>query len=147
VIEMTWRSSASREQVWQVLSNGWFYASWVVGASRIREVDSNWPAEGSKIHHSVGVWPLLINDESQIVSSEPNRLLKLLAKTRPLGEALVEIELTDEPDGNGTCIRMREDAVRGPGKAIPRPLRRAALVPRNRESLRRLSYLAEGLAR
>jgi uncharacterized protein YndB with AHSA1/START domain len=37
---------ATTEQVWAVLSDGWLYAGWVVGASRIREVDPRWPAVG-----------------------------------------------------------------------------------------------------
>ena len=30
---------APAEAVWAVLADGWLYASWVVGASRVREVD------------------------------------------------------------------------------------------------------------
>jgi uncharacterized protein YndB with AHSA1/START domain len=48
---------ATPEQVWAVLGDGWLYAGWVVGASRIREVDPGWPAKGSRIAHSVGSCP------------------------------------------------------------------------------------------
>ena len=44
-------------RVFAVLSNGWLYPSWVVGASRIRAVEAAWPAEGAKIHHSFGIYP------------------------------------------------------------------------------------------
>jgi len=37
--------NCSAEQVWDVLGDGWLYPLWVVGASRIRDVDDGWPAE------------------------------------------------------------------------------------------------------
>jgi uncharacterized protein YndB with AHSA1/START domain len=135
---------ATREQVWAVLSDGWLYAGWVVGASRTRQVDPNWPAEGARIHHSVGSWPLLLDDDTEILTCRPERLLRLLARTRPLGESLVEIELKDRPGLGGCIVEIREDTVSGPGLLVPAPLRQLALVPRTRESLRRLDYLARG---
>jgi hypothetical protein len=39
---------------------------------------------------------------------------------------------------------MSEDAVAGPGKLLPQPLRQLVIVPRNRETLYRLALLAEG---
>ncbi|MCW2492981.1 MAG: hypothetical protein QOH56_4170 [Pseudonocardiales bacterium] len=145
MIETTWRTQATPEQVWRVLSDGWLYASWVVGASRIREVDDRWPAAGSKIHHSVGVWPLLLDDETQVLTSEPNQLLLLQARTRPLGEARVRISVRDRLGASGPVeIGIREDLVDGPGRIVPPALRQRMLVPRNRESLRRLALLAEG---
>jgi uncharacterized protein YndB with AHSA1/START domain len=138
---------ATSEQVWAVLSDGWLYAGWVVGASRIREVDPRWPAEGSTIAHSVGSWPLLLDDDTEVLTCRPGRILRLLARTRPLGESLVEIEVTDRP-GLGTCtVEIREDAVSGPGMLVPAPLRQLALAPRNRESLKRLEYLVLGRMR
>jgi uncharacterized protein YndB with AHSA1/START domain len=135
---------ATAEQVWAVLSDGWLYAGWVVGASRIREVDPRWPAVGATIAHSVGSWPLLLNDDTEVLTCRPGRLLRLLARTRPLGESLVEIEITPRP-GLGSCsVQIREDAVSGPGMLVPAPVRQLALAPRNRESLRRLEYLALG---
>jgi uncharacterized protein YndB with AHSA1/START domain len=138
---------ATTEQVWAVLSDGWLYAGWVVGASRIREVDPGWPAKGSRIAHSVGSWPLLLDDDTEVLTCRPGRLLRLLARTRPLGESLVEIEITARP-GLGSCtVAIREDAVSGPGMLVPAPLRQLALAPRNRESLRRLDYLVRGRLR
>ena len=54
------------QRVWDVLSDGWLYPLWVVGASRMREVDDSWPAVGSKLHHSVGVWPALLDDNTEV---------------------------------------------------------------------------------
>ena len=36
---------------------GWSFATWVVGACRIRSVDPGWPSAGTGIEHSVGAWP------------------------------------------------------------------------------------------
>jgi len=137
---------ATRQQVWAVLSDGWLYAGWVVGASRIRQVDPRWPAEGTKMQHSVGSWPLLLDDDTEVLTCRPDRLLRLLARTRPAGESLVEIELKDRPGLGGCTVELREDTVSGPGLLIPAPLRQLALLPRNRESLRRLEYLVRGRA-
>ena len=138
---------ATSEQVWAVLSDGWLYAGWVVGASRIREVDPRWPAVGATIGHSVGSWPLLLDDDTEVLTCRPGRLLRLLARTRPLGESLVEIEITTRP-GLGSCVvAIREDTVSGPGMLVPAPVRQLALAPRNRESLRRLDYLVRGRQR
>ncbi|MCW2527316.1 MAG: polyketide cyclase [Pseudonocardiales bacterium] len=145
MIEVKWTSSATRVQLWDVLSDGWLYAGWVVGASRIREVDSNWPHPGSKIHHSVGAWPILLNDETQAVESVPDRKLVIIARGRPFGEAQVEVELSDV--GGQVEIAMREDVISGPGKIIPPAIRQRLLIPRNTESLRRLALIAEGRSR
>jgi uncharacterized protein YndB with AHSA1/START domain len=129
-------------QVWAVLADGWLYPTWVVGASRMRDVESSWPAPGSKLHHSVGAWPLLLDDRTEVIGAEPQKQLRLKAHGWPVGAAEVLIEL--EPSGAGTEVTIREDAVAGPAKLVPAPLRQAAVLPRNREALRRLAFLAEG---
>jgi len=142
VIEVRRTTGASSSAVWAVLSEGWFYASWVVGASRVRAVSPDWPAAGAVLHHSVGTWPLLLDDTTRVVSATPASELVLQAGGWPLGEARVELLLAPAKDGCCT-ITMREDATVGLGKYIPRPVRLAAIFPRNDESLRRLAYLAE----
>ena len=127
-----------------ILRDGWSYAAWVVGASRIRSVDPAWPAPGSTIHHSAGVWPAVINDSPVSRSWDGGNRLELQARGWPLGEARIRIEVVPDDDGRGCTIRMTEDAVRGPGTLVPKPLRDALLVPRNVESLKRLVLLAEG---
>lgn len=132
---------AEPAKVWSVLSDGWLYPSWVVGASRMREVEQSWPAPGSKLHHSVGMWPLLIDDRTEVIGCEPQRSLRLKAHGWPAGAAEVVIELT--PVGDGTEVTIAEDAVSGPATLVPPPLRQLTMVPRNKEALRRLSFLAE----
>ncbi|HEV7657460.1 MAG TPA: SRPBCC family protein [Mycobacteriales bacterium] len=135
--------AAPPEDVWSVLADGWSFAVWVVGACRVRNVDPDWPDPGEAIHHSFGIWPALVNDDTVVVSAEPARELVLRAKAWPAGEAVVRLELT--PDGPGaTLVTIQEDATAGPVLLLPAPLRRLALHPRNVETLRRLAFLAEG---
>lgn len=132
------------DDVFRVLADGWLYPSWVVGASRMRDVDDAWPATGSRLHHSFGVWPLLIDDATVVEAYDPPRRLVIRPKGWPLGEARVSIEV--KPRGETSVVRIQEEAVAGPGRFIPRPLLDLGLYVRNVETLHRLAYLAEGLA-
>lgn len=141
MITVNRHTDASPAEVWAVIADGWSYANWVVGASRIRAVSSDWPAEGARIHHSVGAWPAVLDDETVVLHCEPGRLVRLRAKTNPLGAAFVELELT--PEGSGTRIEMREDAESGPISLVPQVARQLAIAPRNREATLRLALIAE----
>jgi uncharacterized protein YndB with AHSA1/START domain len=145
MIQVERLTSALPKDVWRVLGDGWLYSGWVVGASRMRDVDEEWPAVGARLNHSIGGWPLLLDDTTTVLEVVPEQRLVLQARGWPVGEARVEIELA--PRDNGTLLHMAEDAASGPGKLIPAPLRAAAIGPRNVESLRRLALLAEGRAR
>jgi uncharacterized protein YndB with AHSA1/START domain len=134
--------AATPEQVWEVLSDGWLYPLFVVGASRMRDVDESWPAVGARLHHSVGTWPLLIDDTTEVVEVEEGKRLLLLARGWPAGQAHVDISL--EPDGDTTVVTITEDATAGPGLLVPKPLRDAQLHWRNVETLRRLGFVVEG---
>ena len=126
------------EQVYAVLADGWTYAGWVVGATHIRDVDENWPAVGSRIHHSVGVWPLQLEDETRVRSVLPGTSLDLDAKAWPFGVAHVRFELSPTPNG-GTRVTMAEKAVSGPGALLPEAAQALFLTPRNTETLKRLA--------
>ncbi len=132
---------ATPDQVWAVLADGWLYPLFVVGASRMREVDEGWPAVGTRLHHSVGVWPLLLDDETEVLACDEGRSLRLRAKGWPAGEAEVELRL--EAAGANTVVTIVEDVVSGPGRLMPKPLRDPQISWRNVETLRRLAYLAE----
>lgn len=132
---------ASPDAVWRVLADGWLYPLWVVGASRIRQVDDTWPDPGSKIHHSVGLWPVVVDDDTEVTECVPERVLGLRARAWPGGEAQVLVHL--EANGAGTHVRLEEDVVRGPARLVPKALRAPALLWRNHETLRRLAWLAE----
>lgn len=137
---------ADIERAFAVLSDGWLYAGWVVGASHIRDVDPDWPAVGSRIHHSVGPWPFTAKDVTVVRAAEPPRRLELEARLWPVGSAHITLELT-ATGPETTRIVMREHAMRGPGTLLPNSLQHAAIKPRNQESLARLCHLIVGRAR
>lgn len=129
------------ENVWEVLADGWLYPVWVVGASRMRDVESAWPQKGAKLHHSFGVWPAVVNDYTEVLESEPGRFMRLRARGWPLGEAEVAVTLT--ASGAHTLVQIDEKAVSGPGSLIPSPIEGVLIKFRNTETLRRLAAIAE----
>ncbi len=133
----------SPEAVFRVLADGWLFPSWVVGASRMRDVDESWPQPGSQLHHSFGVWPVLIDDGTRAIEWNPPHRMMMRPKGWPLGEAQVTIDV--KPRGAGCVVRLQEEAVAGPGRFIPTPVLDALLAWRNTETLHRLAYLAEGI--
>jgi hypothetical protein len=142
MIEVNQWVATSADRVFAVLADGWLYPLWVVGASHMRDVDPGWPAEGTRIHHSVGPWPLNVRDVTTVVAVEPGRMLELDARIWPTGTARVRLTLT--PDGdNQTRVTMGEVFDRGLARRVPTPFQAALMRPRNLESLRRLADIAE----
>ena len=133
------------DDVFAVLADGWSYPSWVVGAARIRQVDDDWPSVGSRIHHSVGVWPALISDTTSVEAIQRPHLLVLTVRAWPAGAG--QVRVTCEPDGAATRVTIEERATSGPATWVPTLLQDAMLHWRNTEALRRLAYLAENHAR
>lgn len=129
------------DRVWEVLSDGWLFPLWVVGAARIRDVDDTWPEVGSCIHHSVGVWPALINDDTEVLEQLPGRLIRLQASAWPLGKAHVAISLS--ATGSHTEVVIEEQATSGPGAMVPDAVIAPVMKWRNVETLRRLAFIAE----
>lgn len=138
--KVTRRTTASPAQAWSVLADGWLYGSWVVGSSRIRDVDADWPQAGTRIHHSVGLWPALLDDQTVSLESKTG-LLELSAAAWPFGKA--RIRLTVEQDDDGTLITMEEFVETAPLRWIPPIFQQVAMTPRLNECLRRLTLLAE----
>jgi uncharacterized protein YndB with AHSA1/START domain len=136
------RSSAPPEAIFAVLSDGWRYADWVVGAKKIRAVDGSWPAPGSRFHHRVGIGPIDIADSSELEAIDPPRSMTLKVRARPAGVARVHITLEPTEDG-GTEITIDEWPTAGFAKRFDNPVQRALLKGRNLEALRRLKNLAE----
>jgi len=132
---------AGTDKVWAVLCDGWLYPLWVVGATRMREVDQDWPAVGSRLHHSFGTWPIVIDDDTVVLDCDPERRLRLKARGWPMGEAEVTITLTQS--GTTTQVEISEQAVSGPGALLPKIVETPMITWRNSESLRRLALVAE----
>lgn len=135
---------APPEAIFDVLANGWLFPVWVVGASRMRNVDDSWPAVGAKLHHSIGGWPALINDSTSLLEWNPPRRAAMQARLWPVGEATVTLDV--EPVAEGSRVTLTEEPTRGPMTLLPSPLVDASFKVRNNETLRRLAYLAEGRA-
>ena len=134
--------AATRQRVWEVLANGWTYSGWVVGNSRIRAVSSNWPEPGTRILHSIGTWPAVINDETVVQSCRPGEELVLLAKVTPAATARITLRLSDLPGGQ--CrIEMSEVATSRPLRWVPDGVQLLGVAPRNRECTWRLAMIAE----
>lgn len=110
----------------------------------MRDVDDAWPAVGSRLHHSFGVWPILIDDVTEVVEWSPSHRFSMRAKGWPIGEAGIVIDV--KPRGDGCVVRIQEEAVRGPGRWVPRVIFDPLMRWRNAETLHRLAYLAEGMA-
>jgi hypothetical protein len=87
---------------------------------------------------------LVIDDTTEVIEIQPDQRIVLEARGWPVGTARVEI--TVQPDGNGSLVSIAEDVSSGPGQLVPQPVRVAAMDLRNKETLRRLAYLAEGRA-
>jgi uncharacterized protein YndB with AHSA1/START domain len=127
----------SPQAIWDVLASPREYGHWVVGSKYVRDADSAFPDPGTRFHHAVGVGPLTVRDHTEVIAAEPPLRLQLRAKARPLGTALVTLQI--EPDGaGGASVRMSE---RPDGFYAPlslNPLIHVLIKVRNAESLRRL---------
>lgn len=134
---------ASADDVWAELADPWTYANWVVGTVKIRDADRSWPVVGSRLHHAVGAWPLLLQDETEVVACEPLRRLRLQARGWPAGEATVELTLHAE-DARRTRVEMFEKPTSGPGAWLDNPLLDGLGTLRLAETLDRLRRLVEG---
>ncbi len=133
--------AVSRAAVWDALADARTYGDWVVGSKRIRAADASWPAAGSRLHHTVGVGPLSIDDHTESLEADAPVLLRLRAKARPLGTAQVTLELT--PSEGGTFVRMTENPDGLSSVLGLNPLVHLLTMVRNAESLRRLEKIAE----
>ncbi|MEO5680295.1 MAG: SRPBCC family protein [Acidimicrobiales bacterium] len=127
---------ATPEQIWEVLADPLSYDRWVVGAKDIRTADGTWPEPGSRLHHTVGVGPLHLKDNTKVLESEPPHRLVMEARGRPLGIARIEMRL--EAVGDATRVTMIEYAVRPSAVKAMNPALDPLIHSRNTETLRRL---------
>jgi uncharacterized protein YndB with AHSA1/START domain len=128
------------EAVWAVLSAPGGYAYWVVGSKHVRDAEPDFPAPGSKFHHTIGFGPLTLDDHTEVVDSEPPKLLRLRAKGRPLGTATVTLRLT--PRAGGTEVEMSENPDGIYSVLALNPALHLLTKARNAEALMRLEELA-----
>jgi uncharacterized protein YndB with AHSA1/START domain len=131
---------ASPERVFAVLSDPSSYGHWVVGSDTIRDADDGWPAAGTRFHHRVGWGPVKVNDHTEVLAVDPPHHLRLRARARPLGTAIVDLRL--DRRGAGTLVTMIEDAGDPLTRLVFNPLTHLLVRGRNVESLRRLEELS-----
>jgi uncharacterized protein YndB with AHSA1/START domain len=129
------------ERVFAVLADASRYAEWVVGTHAIREADEDFPAPGTRFQHRLGLPPLTVDDDTEVLTSDPPRQLTLLTKARPFGVARVQLRL--QPDGAGTRVTMTETPADIRARLLVNPLTDPLVRARNVQSLRRLRRLAE----
>jgi uncharacterized protein YndB with AHSA1/START domain len=128
------------EAVWDALADPGGYGYWVVGSKVIRDAEPEWPAAGSKFHHTVGFGPFKVSDHTVSLEATRPWLLRIRAKGRPFGTAKVTLEM--RPKDGGTVVRMTENPD-GPTAVLAfNPLVRLLTLGRNAESLMRLEELA-----
>ena len=132
------------DDVFRVLGNAWLYPAWVVGASRMRDVDDTWPQPGAELREPVGVWPALLDDTTVVEEWDPPHRMVMRAKGWPIGEARVTLRVRSY--GGGTMVRIDEEPVNGPATLLPGVITAPLLRWRNSETLHRLAYRAEGRA-
>ena len=134
--------AATAGELFAILADGWLYPSWMVGASRIRAVDGTWPAPGARLHYSYGAWPLLVDDDTELLQWEPDKKAVLQATCWPMRQAT--IALTPEADDASGChLNMVAEANKGAGRLMPNVVKHALMVRYNTESLQRLAFQAE----
>jgi uncharacterized protein YndB with AHSA1/START domain len=126
--------------VWDVLADAGNYGYWVVGSKVIRDADPEWPAPGSKFHHTIGAGPFKVSDHTVSLEAERPHRLKMRAKGRPIGIASVTMTMSAK-DG-GTVVRMEEQPDGVYSLLALNPLLHLLTLARNAESLMRLEELA-----
>ncbi len=135
---------ASPDAVYAVLADAPRYADWLVGAAQIRDHDEEWPAPGSRFHHTVGVRPFVLMDTTAVEDVEPGRMLRLQVRARPFIAAVVTFHLVG--DGRRCTICMEEEpTLRAVGNLV-RPLLDPLTHVRNHRSLRRLERVVAAAA-
>ena len=133
---------ATPAEVFGVLADPRSYAYWVLGSKAVRDADSDWPANGSRFHHTVGFGPLRLRDHTSVEEVRSDRYLQLRTKARPMGTARVKLDLV--PTSDGTTVTMNERAADPATALVFNPVTHLLVHWRNVRSLGRLAELAEG---
>ncbi|MEH3054655.1 MAG: SRPBCC family protein [Patulibacter minatonensis] len=128
------------EDVWAILADSRSYAFWVVGSTDTERIEGDWPHPGSTFRHIQGHGPIKLSDTTTVVECEPPHRLLLEIRIRPFLTG--PVELTLEPDGEGTCITIDERAEGWVGGVIPHFVTSPLIAIRNAEALRRLASMA-----
>jgi hypothetical protein len=136
------RVDAPVADVLGVLADASAYPRWVVGPREAVAVDPAWPDPGSGFLHQTGRGPFTVRDRTQVVRFDRDRgEVVLEAHSGPMGVALVTITVAEH--GDRTQVTIAEDALSGPMRLLPKPVRDVAIHIRNRRAMRRLARMVE----
>ena len=126
----------SPERVFDYLLDPTTYPRWLIGAEAMRAVDDDWPAPGSRFHHRVGMWPVRIEDYTELVELDRPRMLQLSVRATPLIRADVTFRCRGD-EAESILLLQEEPVYRGVGNLV-RPVLDPVTHLRNHGSLRKL---------
>jgi hypothetical protein len=130
------------ERAFEALEDPRSFRYLVAGARRVRRFDPRWPEPGTALHHTVGIPPLLVWDQTEVMASEPPGRLLLEARIGPFGALSVEICFRARPDGCEMVVTERP--VRGlVNQPVLRQIVEAGIRVRNAEFGRRMRRLVD----
>lgn len=129
-------------RVWDVLSDGDRYATWVVGTQDAWEEKSEWPREGATLGYRLKLGPWSYEGTTVVRICEPQRRLEMEAMAGKVGSARIAIELL--PWGEETLVIVDEHPLRGRNNSMHNAAIDAVVHLRHRSMLRRLARAAEG---
>lgn len=135
------------EDVFDLICDPRTYPAWLVGAQEIRTVSEDWPAEGARFEHRIGLGPVRVPGSTTVRALRRPSHVSLAAGMGPLGEARVDFDL--RPRGTATEVTITEspsDGLARLGWYLYRPIAFGLLRGRNQLSLRGLADLAESTA-
>lgn len=130
------KTPCSPDEVFEHLLDPHEYPEWLLGASRVRTVEDDWPSLGSAFHHTIGWGPFGVKDRSEIVAIDRPRRLELHVRATPLVRG--HVTFTVDPCDGGSLLSIEEE----PAARVVGNLVRPALDPvthlRNHRSLQKL---------
>lgn len=131
----------SPEEIFSHLVDCAEYPKWLLGASKIRRIEAEWPAVGSCFHHTIGHGPLRFRDRSEVIAVDPPHRLELHVRVTPLVQG--RVTFTVRPCGDGALLTLQEEpAARLIGNLV-RPVLDPVTHLRNHRSLHQLAALMD----
>jgi mannose-6-phosphate isomerase-like protein (cupin superfamily) len=104
-----------REDVWRLITDARRYPEWILGASDVRQVETDWPDPGAAVELRHGIRPLTVGGSYTVLRGAEPSELELHVQVHPLLETRKRFDLTATPDG--THVTLFEKAI---GGVLPR---------------------------
>ncbi|MCM2416223.1 SRPBCC family protein [Streptomyces sp. RKAG290] len=127
--------------VWAVLEDETLYGEWVVGTSRSRREQGDWPEVGSSITYTLRMGPKEFTGHTVVRRIDKPRTLELEAEGGPWGSARIAFDI--RAWGDATLVIVDEHPLRGLGATLHNTLLDSVLQIRHRTMLARLARLVE----